>query len=46
MKGDTTMGYEKPQVKKVEAGVAVRNMADDKGECHGGHWVRCIHAFG
>nr|WP_255376351.1 hypothetical protein [Anaerofilum sp. An201] len=40
------MSYEKPQVKKVEADVAVRNMADDKGECHGGHCVRCIHAFG
>ena len=42
----TAMKYEKPQVKKVEADVSVRNMADDKGECHGGHCVRCIHAFG
>lgn len=42
----TTMKYEKPQVKKIEADVSVRNMADDKGECHGGHCVRCIHAFG
>lgn len=40
------MSYEKPQVKKIEADVSVRNMADDKGECHGGHCVRCIHAFG
>lgn len=40
------MRYEKPQVKKIEADVSVRNMADDKGECHGGHCVRCIHAFG
>lgn len=29
------MNYEKPQVKKVEADVAVRNMADDKSKCHG-----------
>lgn len=40
------MSYEKPQVKKIEADVTVRNMAADKGECHGGHCVRCIHAFG
>ena len=46
MKGGFTMSYEKPQVKKIEADVSVRNMADDKGECHGGHCVRCIHAFG
>lgn len=45
-KGERTMSYEKPQVKKIEADVSVRNMADDKGECHGGHCVRCIHAFG
>ena len=31
------MSYEKPEIKKVEADVSVRNMADDKGECHGGH---------
>ena len=40
------MSYEKPQVKKVEADFAVRNIADDKVECHGGHCVRFIHAFG
>ena len=40
------MKYEKPQIKKVEADVSVRNMADDKGECHGGHCERCIHAYG
>jgi len=45
-KGELAMKYEKPQVKKVEADVSVRNMADDKGECHGGHCVRCIHAYG
>lgn len=45
-KGERTMSYEKPQVMKIEADVSVRNMADDKGECHGGHCVRCIHAFG
>ena len=27
------MSYEKPQVKKIEADVSVRNMADDQGEC-------------
>lgn len=21
-------------------------IVNDKGECHGGHCVRCIHAFG
>lgn len=40
------MSYEKPQIMKIEADVSVRNMADDKGECHGGHCVRCIHALG
>lgn len=40
------MQYEKPQIKKVEADVTVKNMADDQGECHGGHCVRCLHAFG
>lgn len=40
------MSYEKPKIKKIEADVSVRNMADDKGECHGGHCVRCIHAYG
>ena len=40
------MKYEKPCVKTIEADVAVRNMASDKGECHGGHCVRCIHALG
>ena len=25
------MSYEKPEVKKIEADVSVRNMADDKG---------------
>lgn len=40
------MKYEKPQIKKIVADVSVRNMADDKGECHGGHCVRCLHAFG
>lgn len=40
------MRYEKPVIKKVEANVTVRNMADDQGECHGGHCVRCIHAYG
>lgn len=44
-KGEAIMSYEKPEIKKVEADVSVRNMADDKGECHGGHCVRCIHAF-
>lgn len=46
MKGVRGMKYQKPEVKKVEADVSVRNMADDKGECHGGHCVRCIHAYG
>lgn len=45
-KGGVLMSYEKPEVKKVEADVAVHNMAADKGECHGGHCVRCIQAFG
>lgn len=45
-KGEAIMSYEKPEIKKVEADVSVRNMADDKGECHGGYCVRCIHAFG
>ncbi len=45
-KENFNMSYEKPQVKKIEADVSVRNMADDQGECHGGHCVRCIHAFG
>ena len=45
-KGEAIMSYEKPEIKKVGADVSVRNMADDKGECHGGHCVRCIHAFG
>lgn len=41
------MSYKKPEMKKVEADVSVRNMmAPDKGECHGGHCVRCLHAFG
>ena len=40
------MSYVKPEIKKVEAVVEVRNMAPDKGECHGGHCVRCIRAFG
>lgn len=45
-KGGRNMSYEKPQVTKIVADVSVRNMADDKGECHGGHCVRCIHAYG
>ena len=40
------MKYEKPEMKKIEAEVAVKNMAEGQGECHGGHCVRCIHAYG
>lgn len=40
------MSYTKPEMKQVEADVTVREMADDKGECHGGHCVRCIRAYG
>lgn len=40
------MKYVKPAVKKIKADVAVRQMANDKGECHGGHCVKCIHALG
>ena len=32
-KENFNMSYEKPQVKKIEADVSVRNMADDQGEC-------------
>lgn len=44
--GGEQMSYQKPEVKEVKADVTVRNMAADKGECHGGHCVRCLHAFG
>lgn len=40
------MKYEKPEVKKVVADVTVRDMAADKGSCHGGHCVKCIQALG
>ena len=40
------MKYEKPMIREIKADVTVRNMADHTGECHGGHCVRCIQAFG
>lgn len=40
------MEYEKPEIKEIVADVTVKDMANDKGECHGGHCVRCIQALG
>ncbi len=40
------MKYEKPQVKQIKADVSVKDMAADKGSCHGGHCVMCIQALG
>lgn len=40
------MSYSRPEIKKIEADVKVREMADDQGECHGGHCVRCLKAYG
>ncbi len=40
------MSYSKPEIKKIEADVVVREMSDDQGSCHGGHCVHCIKAYG
>ena len=40
------MKYEKPKIQTVVADVKVRDMANDKGSCHGGHCVLCIQALG
>lgn len=45
-KGEFYMSYEKPQVKRVDVNISVRNMATDTGSCHGGHCVKCIQAYG
>lgn len=40
------MKYTKPKIQTIVADVKVRDMANDKGSCHGGHCVHCIHAYG
>lgn len=40
------MKYKKPQVLQIKADVSVKDMATDKGSCHGGHCVMCIQALG
>lgn len=45
-KGGRVVSYQKPEMKKIKTDIAPKQMAADKGECHGGHCVRCIQAYG